>query len=133
MELTPDPRLKNLDERCVDIVAEQFKKHINLVGIHLRDARNLLQAVKENDRVLAKGVIVLASAALEANLEYLCQVAIEIRNVYKHDLYLPPELFYLKGAEAFIDEKGGLRERPQRQALEKRLVVVPKLLGKAFG
>jgi hypothetical protein len=132
MVLSPDQRLKNLDERCLDIVAEQFKKHINLIGIHLRDARNLLLAVKEDDRILAKGAIVLASAALEANLEYFCQLAIEIRNLYKPNLYLPPELYYLKGVEAFIDEKGELRERPQRQRLEERLVIVPKLLGKAF-
>jgi hypothetical protein len=132
MKSFPDRRLKKIDEICLNIVAEQFQKHINLVGVHLRDARNLLLAVKKDDRILAKGAIVLASAAIEANLEYFCQLAIEIRNVYKHELYLPPELFYLKGVEAFIDEKGELRERPQRQKLEERLLIVPKLLGKAF-
>jgi hypothetical protein len=74
-----DPRLKNIDDELVEIVAEEFKENIDLVGIRLRDARNMLASVKElnDDGVLSKAAILLSCAALESNLAYLSKVGIK--------------------------------------------------------
>ena len=44
--LPPDPRLINVDESLLEAIFEHFTPNVNLIGIHLRDARNILMAVK---------------------------------------------------------------------------------------
>ena len=76
--LPRDRRLDNIDEELVQIVFEEFKNNIDLAGVHLRDARNILPSLKplKELAVLSKATILLACAALESNLAYLSKVAI---------------------------------------------------------
>jgi hypothetical protein len=45
------------DEKVVEIVFEQFQKNINLIGVHLRDARNLLVGIPTSLPALSKAAI----------------------------------------------------------------------------
>jgi hypothetical protein len=129
--LPPDPRLRNVNEELVQIVFEEFQGNIDLVGIHLRDARSILRALKnkESDRVLAKAAILLASAALESNLVYLSKIAVRFAEK-RPDLFGAPQRRFLNGLEEIIDDNGQIVERPMRQPLGLRLRVVPALLAR---
>ena len=130
-ELPNDPRLQNIDNELVEIVAQEFKQNIDLVGIHLRDARNILVALKKkDDGVLAKAALLLAAAALESNLIYLSKITLRFADK-RPKLFLKPQLDYLKGLEETIDERGQIVERSLKQSLEERLQIVPTLLARA--
>jgi len=129
---TPQQPKAKFDQKVVEIVFEQFKKNINLIGVHLRDARNLLVGMPTSSPILSKAAIVLASAALEANLAYFCSLALRVAETYKPKLFNNAELYFLRREEPFIDEKGTMKTRPQKQTLEKRLTATPALLGRCF-
>jgi hypothetical protein len=80
MDFPVDPRLKNVDNELVEAVFQEFKRNVDLVGIHLRDARNMSFGVREtgDDRVLWKAAVILSAAALESNLVYLSGVALRL-------------------------------------------------------
>lgn len=124
-----DSRLKNVNQKLVEIVFREFKRNIDLVGIHLRDARNMLVGSRQvdNDHVLAKAALLLASAALESNLVYLSGVALRLAEAQKGALS-SPQLRYLRGITEAIDENGKIISAPARQSLGERLQVVPTLL-----
>jgi hypothetical protein len=132
--LPTDPRLKNVDNDLVEIVFEEFKRSIDLVAIHLRDARNIWYGLNEigDSRVLAKAAVLLAAAALESNLVYLSKIALSFAKV-KPDRFAPPQLRYLKGVEETIDENGQIVGRPIKQSLGERLQIVPALLAHGVG
>jgi hypothetical protein len=129
-----DPRLKNIDNEITEIVFQEFEKNIDLVGIHLRDARNLLYGARqlEGDRVLSRAAVLLAAAALESNLGYLSGIAVEIAKKRPGTL-IPPQVRYLQGIEKTIDDNGRVIEKPARQSLSERLQVVSSLLARAIG
>lgn len=132
--LPPDPRLLNIDNALVEIIADHFKQNVNLVGIHLRDARNMLHGVKDDgefDRAFAKAVVILSAAALEANLTHLSDLCLTIARS-RQDLYARPQLDFLRGTEEYVNEKGDIRTRPVKQRLEEKLKAVPALLGRAM-
>jgi hypothetical protein len=130
--LPRDPRLENVDNELVEIVFEEFKSNVDLVGIHLRDARNILYSLKslKEPAVLSKAAILLACAALESNLAYLSKVAIRFGEK-RAELYLPPQTDYLYGVQETIDERGEIVKKPIKQSLLERLEVVPSLLARA--
>jgi hypothetical protein len=134
LSLPPDPRLQNINEELVQIVFEEFKQSIDLIGIHLRDARSILRALnkKESDRVLAKATILLASAALESNLVYLSKIALRFADK-RPDLFAAPQRRFLGGVEEVIDDNGQIVECPVKQSLGRRLRAVPALLAHAVG
>jgi len=129
-----DPRLKNIDNELTEIVFEEFQKNVDLVAIHLRDARNLLYGVGqlEGDKVLSRAAILLAAAALESNLIYLSGIAIEIAK-NRAGVLIPPQVRYLQGIDKTIDDNGRIVEKPARQSLGERLQIVPSLLARAIG
>jgi hypothetical protein len=131
-DLPRDPRLENVDNELVEIVFEEFKSNVDLVGIHLRDARNILYSLKslKEPAVLSKAAILLACAALESNLAYLSKVAIRFGEK-RPELYLPPQTDYLYGVQETIDERGEIVKKPIKQSLLERLEVVPSLLARA--
>jgi hypothetical protein len=103
--LPPDPRLENVDQELVEVVFQEFRRNIDLVGIHLRDARNMLYGAREltDDRILGKAALLLAAAALESNLVYLSGVALRIAE-NKAGTLVSPQIRYLKGVSEAIDE-----------------------------
>jgi hypothetical protein len=129
--LPPDPRTLNLDQQLLEAAGELTLANADLMFLHLRDARELLRNCRE-DRVLAKATIVVASAALEANLAHLSAVGLEFSRV-RPATYTTPETDFLAGYEDAIDERGNIVRRPQRQSLEQRLITVPTLLASAVG
>ena len=106
-DIPTDPRLKNIHDKIVDIFFQEFKRNIDLVAVHLRDARNMLHGAREvkDDRVLGKAALLLAAAALESNLVYLSGVALRIAEERAKSLALP-QIRYLKGVGEVIDENG---------------------------
>jgi len=129
-----DPRLKNIDNKISEIVFREYEKNIDLVAIHLRDARNLLYGANElpGDRVFSRAAVLLAVGALESNLVYLSGIAVEIAR-QNHGALNPPQLRYLQGVEKTIDENGHIIEKPARQSLDQRLQTVPSLLARVIG
>src|SRR4029077_12957951 len=129
-----DPRLKNVDNQLAEIVFQEFKRNIDLVGIHLRDARNMYYGARalKNDRVLGKAALLLAAAALESNLVYLSGIALQIAE-NRPGILISPQIRYLKGKEEIIDDNGKIVEVSTRQSLGQRLQVVPSLLARAMG
>jgi hypothetical protein len=129
-----DPRLKNIDTELVEVVFQEFKRSIDLVGVHLRDARNMLYGVRsvQNDRVLAKAALLLAAAALESNLVYFSNVSLQIADK-RPGILLSRQLQYLRGVNETIDENGRIVESPARQSLGERLQIVPSLLAHTIG
>ena len=112
--LPPDPRLQNIDDALVELIPRHFEQNVNLVGIHLRDARNMLHGVKDDgkfDRPFAKAVVILSAAALEANLTHLSDLCLTIAGLRK-GLYARAQLDYLRGTEEYINDKGDIRTRP---------------------
>jgi hypothetical protein len=133
-EFPIDPRLKNLDNELIKIVYQEYQKNIDLVAIHLRDARNMWYGANQvdGDRVLGKGALLLASAALESNLVYLSGVAVKIAEQRPRTLN-PAQIRYLKGVEEYVNENGKVAERSARQSLSERLQIVPNLLARVIG
>jgi|SRR5579859_3972754 len=129
--LPADPRLQNLDQKLIEAAGELVLQNAKLMFLHLRDARELLRSCRE-DRVLAKATIVLASAALEANLAHLSAVGLRFAQV-KPDIYTTPQLNFLSGYESIVNERGTVVRRPLRQSLEERLRTIPDLLARAVG
>jgi hypothetical protein len=132
MDLPIDRRLENLDPELIEICGEEFKQNIDLVYLHLRDARNLLPATKKNGRIFAKAAVVLASAALEANLAYLSHLTLRLAEA-RPRLYTSPQLDYLRRRRCAINDKGIVVDIPIKQSLQERLRLVPDLLARAFG
>lgn len=132
-EFPIDPRLKNVDETIVETIFQEFKQNIDLVAIHLRDARNLLYGVRSDteDKALCKATLLLAAAALESNLVYLSGAALSIAEKKKGTL-APGQVRYLKGCEEVIDENGRVIETPAKQSLSDRLQTVPALLARTL-
>jgi hypothetical protein len=132
----PDPRVLNLDKSLFKIIADHFKPNVDLVAIHLRDARNMLASIQEDgktfERPFTKAVILLSAAALESNLVYFSDLCLTIAT-HRPDLYLPPQLDYLRGSQEYVNEKGDLKTRRLKQGLEEKLKVVPSLLGRSMG
>jgi hypothetical protein len=130
-ELPPDPRLRNVDNELVEVVFEEFERNIDLVGIHLRDARNMLYGAHEahDDKLLSKATLLLAAAALESNLIYLSGVALRMAE-RRNDSLAPPQIRYLRGTDELIDENGRIVQVQARQSLGERLQVVPSLLAR---
>lgn len=122
-----------VDIAAAELVLEHFKKNADLAGIHLRDARNLLEAAKAGGRPVAKGCVLLSLAALESNLAYCADLALTLHSAKKGSLYREPEVNFLLGVEEFVTDTGEIRQRAQRQPLRRRLRLIPKLLGRAFG
>jgi hypothetical protein len=131
--LPPDPRLRNIDHELSEIVFEQFKCHIDLVAIHLRDARNILPRKGDKDcRLFAKATLLLAAAALESNLVFLSNIALRVSEK-RPALFLSPQLRYLKGVEETIGDSGQVIEKQTKQSLGERLQIVPALLARGIG
>ncbi len=133
--ISPRDAWKNFDAGLAEMIAKHFIPNIDLVGIHLRDARNLLDGGKEGSRfdgVLAKAVVVLSAAALEANLAYLCDVCLTLGENGRH-AYALPQIDYLRGTEKFINDRGDVSTRALKQGLEEKLKAVPSLLARALG
>jgi len=130
-DLPIDPRLAGIDDDLVEIVYQQFESNIDLVGIHLRDARNMLDGAREveDERVLAKAALLLACAALESNLVYLSGVALRLADKRTGGL-VPPHIRFLKGLGEVIDENGKVVEISIRQSLGERIQIVPTLLAR---
>src|SRR5438445_187593 len=106
--LPPGPRVLNLDESLFKIIADRFKPNVDLVAIHLRDARNIFASIHEDgksfERPFTKAVILLSAAALESNLAYFSDLCLTIAE-HRPDLYLPPQLDYLRGTQQYVNEK----------------------------
>ena len=133
--LPTDPRLVNLDNPLIEAIFEHFKPNLNLIGIHLRDARNILAGVKDGDgfaQMLPKAVVILSAAALEANLAYLSDLCLTMAKG-RPPLFSVPELDYLRGTEQFVDDKGDIRSRHLKQSLDHRLKTIPKFVARIVG
>jgi hypothetical protein len=130
-----DPRIKNVDDELVEVASQEYTQNIDLVGIHLRDARNILYALNEDglkdERALSKAAILLAAAALESNLAYISRIALGFAEK-RPDKYVGPQLDYLRGITEKVDDRGQLVKSRLRQPLAERLSVVPTLLAKSI-
>jgi|SRR5579871_6184250 hypothetical protein len=129
-----DSRLQDIDHELTEIVFQEFQKNIDLVAIHLRDARNMLYGAGEldGDRVIGRAALLLAAAALESNLVYLSGIAVEIAKK-RLGVLNPPQVRYLQGIEKAVDENGRIIEKPARQSLSERIQIVPSLLARVIG
>jgi hypothetical protein len=129
--LPPNPKLLNLDEDLLKAAGDLVPKNAELMFMHLRDAREFLRH-SGDDAVMAKGCIVLASAALESNLSHLSAVGLAFTDA-RPSTYSTPQFDFLKGHESVVDDRGQVVSRPLRQSLEDRLRIVPDLLARAIG
>jgi hypothetical protein len=128
---------ETLDIKLAEISGEIYKKHVYLVGMHLRDAVNVLdtlRTISELDRpdLLARACILFAVAGLETNLSYYCTLALAISEATAESIYKEPEIEYLKAVQTKFLDDAELNVTKQAQPLSDRLLIVPKLLGKAF-
>lgn len=128
---------ETLDIKLAEISGEIYKKHVYLIGMHLRDAVNLLdtlRAIPESARpdLLAKTCILFAVAGLETNLSYYCTLALAVSEAAPESIYKEPEIEYLKAVQTKFLGDAELKVEKQTQPLWDRLLIVPKLLGKAF-
>jgi hypothetical protein len=126
-----------LDIKLAEISGEIYKENAYLVGMHLRDAVNLLESMRsipESARpdLLAKACILFAAAGLETNLSYFCALALSISEAAQESIYKDPEIEYLKAVQTKFLNDAELNVERQTQPLSDRLLIVPKLLGKAF-
>jgi hypothetical protein len=71
---------RNLGNELIEETYAHFAGSLDVIVIHLRDARNILAAVgtPDADRARAKSVILLASASVEANLASLSTLGIAL-------------------------------------------------------
>jgi hypothetical protein len=128
----------SLEIKVTEISGEIYKQNASLVGIHLRDAINLLESMRiipESGRpdLLAKACILFAAAGLETNLSYFCTLALAISEAVPESIYKEPEIDYLKAVQTTFSKDAKLNLEKQAQPLSDRLLIVPKLLAKAFG
>jgi hypothetical protein len=126
-----------LDIKLAEISGEIYKKNVYLVGMHLRDAVNILtttRTIPESARpdLLAKVCILFAAAGLETNLSYFCTLALAISEAAPESIYKEPEIAYLKAIQTRCRDDAEPKVEKQTQHLWDRLLIVPKLLGKAF-
>ena len=126
--IQPNPVADDL----VEIAYEEHVKNIDLVAIHLRDARNILYSIPELDdnQALSKAAILLAMAALESNLTYLSSMALRFTELRPNKFSRPHTLF-LRGLEEEIDDNGRVVEKRKNQTLVERMQIVPGLLARA--
>jgi hypothetical protein len=124
---------RTLGDELIEESYAYFAQSLDSIIIHLRDARNILDAVSDDDstRSLAKSVVLLASASVEANLAFMSDLGAKLAE--KHGSLAPIQIDYLRGVQEFIDDQGNPRTRPLRQSLESRLRAVPALLAHVFG
>jgi len=124
---------RTLGDELIEESYAHFERSLDSIIIHLRDARNILVAVGEDggSRSLAKSVVLLASASIEANLASMSNLGVELAE--KYGGLAPIQIDYLRGIQEFIDDQGNPRSKPLRQSLESRLRAVPALLARAFG
>jgi hypothetical protein len=128
----------SLEIKLTEISGEIYKQNVSLVGMHLRDAINLLESMRiipESGRpdLLAKACILFAAAGLETNLSYFCTLALAISEAVPESIYKEPEIEYLKAVQTTFSKDAKLNLEKQAQPLSDRLLIVPKLLAKAFG
>ena len=126
-----------LDIKLAEISGEIYEKHVYLVGMHLRDAVNILgtmRTIPESARpdLLAKACILFAAAGLETNLSYYCTLALAISGAAPESIYKEPEIEYLKAVQTKFLDDAELKIEKQTQSLWDRLLIVPKLLAEAF-
>jgi hypothetical protein len=131
--MTESDFARNLGNELLEDSYAHFAQSLDVIIIHLRDARNILAAVgdADRDRALAKSVILLASASVESNLAFLSALGAELAE--KYDALAPSQIDYLRGIQEIIDDQGNPRTKPLRQSLEDRVRTVPALLGQIFG
>jgi len=125
----------DVDQLLLERIFAQLEPNVNLIGIHLRDARNILVAVKDGEgfaRMLPKAVVILSAAALEANLTFLSNLCL-VLSKDRPSPFSAPELDYLIGTERFIDDKGDIQSRPLKQSLDHRLKTIPKFVARIVG
>jgi len=124
---------RNIGNELLEESYAHFARSLDVIIIHLRDARNILVAVEtlDTDRALAKSMILLASASVEANLASLSTLGVVLAE--KYDALAPIQIDYLRGTQETIDDRGNARMKAVRQSLEDRLRRVPALLGQIFG
>jgi hypothetical protein len=125
------------DNKLAEISGEIYKNNVYLVGMHLRDAVNLVDSIRDlpasaRPDLLAKASILFAVAGLETNLSYFCTLALAISDVAPESIYIEPELEYLKAVQTRYEKDASVKPGKHAQPLSERLQVVPKLLGKAF-
>jgi hypothetical protein len=127
-------QVANVDNELVEIVFQEYQQNVDLVAIHLRDARNILYSGRDlvDRSALGKAAIILAAAALESNLVYLSGVALRIAKS-KPDYLVPAQIRYLSGIEGVIDDNSKIIQRPLRLSLGERLQIVPSLLARGMG
>jgi hypothetical protein len=128
----------SLEIKLTEISGEIYKQNVYLVGMHLRDAVNLLDTIRSipasaRPDLLAKACILFAAAGLETNLSYYCTLALAISEAAPGSIYKEPEIEYLKAIQTTFLKDANLNLEKQAQPLSDRLLIVPKLLGKAFG
>ena len=124
---------RSLGDELIEETYAHFERSLDVIIVHLRDARNILAAVGNHDvdRALAKSVILLASASIESNLASLSILGVTLAE--KYEALAPVQIDYLRGSHEFIDEQGNSRTKGLRQSLEDRLRTVPALLGQILG
>jgi hypothetical protein len=129
----------SLEVKLAEISGEIYKQNAYLVGMHLRDAVNVLSTMRSiptsaRPDLLARACILFAAAGLETNLSYFCTLALAISEaVPAGSIYKEPETEYLRAVRTTFSKDANLSDEKQAQPLSDRLLRVPKLLGKAFG
>jgi hypothetical protein len=92
----------SLEVKLAEISGEIYKQNAYLVGMHLRDAVNVLSTMRSiptsaRPDLLARACILFAAAGLETNLSYLCTLALAISEaVPTGSIYKEPEIEYLR-------------------------------------
>jgi hypothetical protein len=127
----PEPLL--YDDELIKVTGETFQKNIDLLAIHLRDARQLYAQMTgmsgSLSTVFNEGVILLASAALEAHLSYWRIIGLAWNQKVKKPLGVL-EIEFLTGQERFISEDGSIRIRSKKTPLNSTLEQLPALLAR---
>jgi hypothetical protein len=124
------------NDKLIETSGDTFAKNTDLLAIHLRDARQLFSGLGALrgpfETVFHEGILLLASAALEAHLSYMRTLGIAWNSESNSPLNRF-ELEFLEGRERFVSEDGRVRERPKKLSLELRLKQVPALLIRLVG
>jgi hypothetical protein len=116
----------SLEIKLARISGEIFNKHVNLVGMPLRDAVNLLDSMRKisaSDRpdLLAKACVLFAAAGLETNLSYFCTLALAIaEGAPAGSIFIEPEIEYLRAVRVTFSDTATLKEVKQNQPLAER-------------
>lgn len=125
------------EEKIRETALAQYKQNVYLIGMHMLDATNILQTLQTLDEshrpdLLAKACILFAAAGLETNLSYYSILALALNDAAPAAIYQDAELEYLKALQMDLTKDAELSPRKQKQSLDDRLVIVPRLLGRAF-